>query len=161
MTERPANAESFSYRYLRLYGQNLNDDYIYAEKDGKYTLLLDVPCVSYAVGDGYIYAQTREGTIIQLSMDGQFRNTIYHSDNTISQLMYHEDSIYFVDGDQVIRINTDQGTMSPILRCAGQIGMDNYGPTDACFFILIRQGLYIEHYFFYPDTLEVEITWEL
>lgn len=144
-----------------LYSNSFNDQYIYEEQDGKYRLLLDIPCKACADGNGYIYALTQDNSILQFSKDGSIRNTIYTSENDLDGPMYFEGSIYFVDGDQVIRINTVEGTCSPILRCAGNIIMDSYGPRSGAFFIMIRQGLYIQQHFFTPDTLEVEFTWDL
>ena len=159
--EQTWNGNDQTYKRLGLYSNNFNDKYIYEIQNEKFTLLLDIPCKSYAAGNGYGYALTQDNTIIQFSWDGSIRNTIYTTDNNLYDLMYFEGSIYFVEGDQVIRINAVKGTCSPILRCAGNIIMDNYAPESGSFFIMIRQGLYIQQHYFTPDTLEVVFTWDL
>ena len=99
----------------------------------------------------YIYGITPENTVIQLSVDGSICNTVYTSQNTLSEICYHAGSVYILDGDQVIRINAITGTCTVILRCDGWVRLDTWGSEDKLY-ILVVQGLYNQQYFFDPDT---------
>ncbi len=99
----------------------------------------------------YIYGITPDDAVVQLSTDGSICNTIYTSQNTLGEICYHAGSVYFLDGNQVIRINAITGTCSAILRCDGWVRLDTWGSEDVLY-ILVVQGLYDQQYFFDPDT---------
>ena len=155
-------ADEYNQLHLRafLYGYDFNDNYIYVQKDGKYILLADVPCKDLCNSIDYVYAVTQNNEIIQISPDGTY-DVIYISDSSISELIYCLGSIYFVDDETVVRIDTITGNCTNILRCSGEISLDDYGDKAGQFFIMIRQGLYVQQYFFIADTMELEKTWLL
>lgn len=99
----------------------------------------------------YIYGITPDDTIVQLSIDGSICNTIYTSQNTLGEICYHAGSVYFLDGNQVIRINVITGTYNAILCCDGWVRLDTWDNDDKLY-ILVVQGLYNQQYFFDPDT---------
>ena len=99
----------------------------------------------------YIYGITPDDTVVQLSIDGSICNTIYTSQNTLGEICYHAGSVYFLDGNQVIRINVITGTYNAILCCDGWVRLDTWGNDDKLY-ILVVQGLYNQQYFFDPDT---------
>ena len=122
------------------------------ELDGAtYTNPCDLLFREVVASPHYIYGITPENTLVQLSTDGNICNTIYASQNTLGEICYHAGSVYFLDGNQVIRINAITGTYSAILRCDGWVRLDTWGNNDKLY-ILVVQGLYDQQYFFDPDT---------
>jgi hypothetical protein len=116
-----------------------------------YTKPSDLPFREVVASPHYIYGITPDNTLVQLSIDGSICNTIYTSQNTLGEICYHAGSVYFLDGNQVIRINAITGTYSAILRCNGWVRLDTWGNDDKLY-ILVVQGLYNQQYFFDPDT---------
>ena len=139
---------------LFYHGTNI---YPYLIQNNTYTSLSGIPCKEIVSSMHYIYCITQDNSVLQLSPEGD-RNTIYISENTLSGICYYAGSIYFVDGNTVMRINTIDGTCTAILRSEGTLTVDDYGYKVGQINILVVQGLYAQQYFFNPDTLELEKT---
>ena len=144
----------FAYPYLL---DSSREAYPYLNFPSRYTRLTDIPCKEIISTADYIYCITDNNTILQIAPNGVC-NTIYTSDTTLSSLCHYAGSIYFVDGNTVMRIDTINGTCTAILRSTGKLTVDDYGYDPGQINILVVQGLYTQQYFFNPDTLELEKT---
>ena len=144
----------FAYPYLL---DSSREVYPYLNFPSRYTRLADIPCKEIISTADYIYCITDNNTILQITPNGVC-NTIYTSDTTLRSLCHYAGSIYFVDGNTVMRIDIINGTCTAILRSTGKLTVDDYGYDPGQINILVVQGLYTQQYFFNPDTLELEET---
>lgn len=123
----------------------------YIVQDGVFTKIADIFVTDMVIAADYAYCITIEGTIVQLSLDGQICNTIYESDTTPDCLSYWKGCLYFTDNKTIILIDTINGTLRPILR-TNLMEIYINGDYDDGLYFGIRQGLYCQEYLFYPDT---------
>lgn len=153
-----AKADEHNLRYLSV--SLINDTgyaYPYLIEDNRYIRLSDIPCKEILSTMDYIYCITLDNSVLQISPEGVC-NTVYTSDDTMYSLCHYAGSIYFVDGDTVIRIDTIAGTYTALLQSDGTLTVDDFGFDPGEINILVVQGLYNQQYFFNPDTLELEKT---
>ncbi len=127
----------------------------YLKQDDVFTKLADIPVTQMLVTADYVYCITAEGTIVQLTKDGQICNSIYTSDNKLDSLCYCQGCLYFTDGSTIVCIDTVAGTWRPIIRTTLK-ELYVYGEYMGALEFSIRQGLYYQQYLFYPDTGKLE-----
>jgi hypothetical protein len=127
----------------------------YLKQDDVFTKLADIPITQMLVTADYVYCITPEGTIVQLTKDGQICNPIYTSDNKLDSLCYYQGCLYFTDGSTIVWIDTVAGTWRPIIRTTLK-ELYVYGEYMGALEFSIRQGLYYQQYLFYPDTGKLE-----
>ena len=128
----------------------------YVNRDDIAVKLADIDAYAITGTPHYVYCITTENTVVQISLDGSICNTIYTSDGVLDDLCYLTGSIYFKDGNEIIRIDTIAGTRNTILRSEGTMSLDSFG--EEGLYILVVQGLYNQQYFFHPDTGILEET---
>ena len=149
--EAALNTECTSWRYY----DNLYSDFghrqPYLKQGGIFTKIADISVIDMVIAADYAYCITPEGTIIQLSLDGQICNTIYEFETPSDFLFYWKGCLYFTDNSTIICIDTINGTQRPILRTK-LIEIYINGEYDDGLYFGIRQGLYCQEYRFYPDT---------
>lgn len=121
--------------------------------------LADINVIAYEISSHFVYFITTEGTIVQVSYRDKICNTIYTSDNKLSDLFWCKDYLYFVDGNTIVCIDTVAGTYRPVIRTTLKelyiVGNEYiYYPHDLYFGV--RQGLYCKEYRYYPYTNELK-----
>lgn len=158
--EQAAAAQADEHNLQSLSVALINHDgyaYPYLIEGNRYIRLSDLPCKEILSTRDYIYCITLENSILQISPQGVC-NTVYTSTDNVYSLCHYAGSIYFVDGDTVVRINTIAGTCTALLQSDGTLTVDDYGFDPGEINILVVQGLYSQQYFFNPDTRELEKT---
>lgn len=153
-----AKADEHNLRYLSV--SLINDTgyaYPYLIEGNRYIRLSDIPCKEILSTMDYIYCITLDNSVLQISPEGVC-NTVYTSDDTMYSLCHYAGSIYFVDGDTVVRIDTIAGAYTALLQSDGTLTVDDFGFDPGEINILVVQGLYNQQYFFNPDTRELEKT---
>ncbi|MBE6958870.1 MAG: hypothetical protein E7447_06955 [Ruminococcaceae bacterium] len=113
--------------------------------------LADIPVLEMVIGPDFVYCITPEGTIVQISYNGEICNAIYTSENKLYDLFYWNNGLYFIDGSTIIRIDTMAGTYQPILRTTLK-EMYIIGEYEDRLYLGIRQGLYCQEYTFDVDA---------
>ena len=145
------NAECTSWRFSDWLYSDFGHLQPYLEQDGVFTKIADIFVTDMVVAADYAYCITPEGTIVQLSLDGQICNTIYEFDAPSDFLFYWKGCLYFTDNSTIICIDTINGTQRPILRTTLKELYLSGEYMDGLYFG-VRQGLYCQEYRFYPDT---------
>lgn len=123
----------------------------YLKQDGVFTKIADISVTDMVIAADYAYCITPEGTIVQLSLDGQICNTIYEFETPSDYLFHWKGCLYFADNSTIICIDTINGTQRPIIRTTLKELYLSGEYMDGLYFG-IRQGLYCQEYRFYPDT---------
>ncbi len=158
LTQDQAEAALNAYGTSWYYYDYLYSDFGYLQpylkQDSVFTKIADISVIDMVIAGDYAYCITAEGTIVQLSLDGQICNTIYDSDTTPDCLFYWQGCLYFTDNNTIMLIDTISGTQRPILRTNLQEIYIN-GEYDDGLYFGVRQGLYCQEYRFYPDTGEL------
>lgn len=128
----------------------------YLKQGDRAVKLADIPCQGIIATQHYIYCITAEQTIVQISPDGSICNTIYTANGVLDDWFYQLGSIYVQDGNQVIRIDTINGTSQVLLESKGNIYIDSNGFLDEQISVDITQGLYYQQHFYNTVTGELE-----
>ena len=119
--------------------------------------LADIPVIDITSSTEYFYCITTEKTILQISCDGKICNTIYTSENELRDLTSLGNYLYFVDGSTVICIDEAVGTWKPIVKItADDFDLGWHYRHNGVLKLVIRQGMYIEDYWYYPETGELK-----
>lgn len=123
----------------------------YLQQGGVFTKIADIFVTDMVIAADYAYCITPEGTIVQLSLDGQICNTIYEFEVVRDFLFYWKGCLYFTDNRTIVCIDTINGTRRPILQTALTDIYIN-GEYDDCLYFGVRQGLYCQEYRFSIET---------
>ena len=119
--------------------------------------LADIPVIDITSSAEYFYCITTEKNILQISCDGKNCNTIYTSENALRDLTCLGNYLYFVDGSTVICIDEAAGTWKPIVKfTADDFDLGWHYRHDGILKLVVRQGMYIEDYWYYPETGELK-----
>ena len=119
--------------------------------------LADIPVIDMTSSAEYFYCITTEKTILQISCDGKICNTIYTSENALRDLTCLGNYLYFVDGSTVICIDEAAGTWKPIVEfTADELDLGWHYRYNGILKLVVRQGMYNEDYWYYPETGELK-----
>ena len=123
----------------------------YWKEGNVYTLLADIAVTDMVATADYVYCVTPDNAIVQLSHDGAICNTVYTSNKALRNIWYHKGSVYFIEDNTLIRINTIEGTCNALIKSDAEefyLTGSYMGGLD----LMLRQGLFCEGYVFDPDT---------
>ena len=119
--------------------------------------LADIPVIDIECSWEYFYCITTEKTILQISYDRTFCNTIYTSENELRDLTSLGNYLYFVDGSTVICIDEAAGTCKPIAEfTTDDFDLSWHNRYSGVLKLVVRQGMYTEDYWYYPETGELK-----
>ena len=119
--------------------------------------LADIPVIDIECSWEYFYCITTEKTILQISYDRKICNTIYTSENALRDLTCLGNYLYFVDGSTVICIDETAGTWKPIVEfTADDFDLGWHYRYNGILKLVVRQGMYNEDYWYYPETGELK-----
>ncbi len=96
----------------------LDPGYMYVADWGAHSVIqvLDVPVTDYECNLGYIFALTKSNQIVRVDYTGNNRTVIYNGvSGDLAALEYENFALYFADGDNITRINTQSGNTEIVL----------------------------------------------
>lgn len=148
--------EDAEYTYAYIYN-GFGYGYPYVSINHPTWKLADIPVIEIECSWEYAYCVTLEGTIVQLDFRGSICNTIYSSENELRYLTSLGNYLYFVDGSTVICIDEAAGTWKPIVKItADDFDLGWHYHHNGVLKLVIRQGMYTEDYWYYPETGELK-----
>lgn len=78
---------------------------LYLCQNGQYTEFADIAFQKKSSQEDAIYGTTADNKILQLSYDGTVCNTLYTGTDISNNIVILENSVYFVDGDELLQLD--------------------------------------------------------
>lgn len=119
---------------------------LYAANPGEpLTQVLAEPVTRWENSRYYIYAVTRDGKLMQLSLDGSVRNLLYKARfGELRDVDYQCGMVYVLDGDHLVQIDLVNMQLRDLLKAEGMVDCRYYGEDQV--FICQSRGLHQRQY---------------
>ena len=145
----------------RAYGNYSTIKPVQIYQDGQYTTLSNLPYVkenTHLVNSKYYtYYPSVDNTIIQLDLSGNAGVIYTAKHGELEDLCYNQGSLYFLDGNTIVMLDTIACTSRELLSHPGRIWM-YYDTYDQGLYIVTVLGLAVNAYLYDPATGTLEET---
>ena len=142
---------------ITVYGQPLQPEYVYYNKNNTLTRAVDIPVTMAQNSVHFLYCVTEDNTVLQISHDGNTRNVLYTAESEIRDISQANGHLYLLDGNQIIDIDIPALQYRVLLEAENIIEAYAHDKKGVVYFAIAR-GLHYQQYLLTPETGELKQT---